>query len=158
MVNGDISTLYDPAVRHQPAQSSRWYDLPMRRWSAWILLLLTALLPLQPLITSAQADTSLPACCRRNGTHHCMMMAMMLAMTDSGSQPIVHPSPCPLWKLTVNPAVVAATGTAPALPSQPAIAEDVVVTTAPFLFVRLVRSRSARAPPTAFFSIPVFQD
>ncbi|MGO8717601.1 MAG: hypothetical protein ACLQMO_00100 [Acidobacteriaceae bacterium] len=130
----------------------------MRRWSAWILLLLTALLPLQPLLASAQADASLPACCRRNGAHHCMMLqAMMMAMADSGSQPIVHPSPCPLWKLPVNPAVVAATGTAPVLPSQPAIAEDVVATTARFLFVRLARSRSARAPPTALLSISVFQ-
>ena len=73
MFNGDSSTLYDAAVEHQPVARSRWYPLAMRRWFASVLLLLTALLPLQPLIASAQADASLPACCRRSGAHHCMM-------------------------------------------------------------------------------------
>lgn len=85
------------------------------------------------------------------------MMLQAMAMAGSGSQPIVHSSPCPLWKLSVNPAVVAATGITPTLPSQPAIAEDFVVATAPFLFAHFVRSRFARAPPTALLSIPVFQ-
>ena len=154
--NGDISTLYDAAAVHQSVQPFRWYPLAMRRWSAWALLLLTALLPLQPLLASAQADASLPACCRRNGAHHCMMLQAM-TMADSGTQFFVHSSPCPFWKLAVNPAVVAASGAAPTLPSRPAIAEDVVIAAPSFLFFRLARSRSARAPPTALLSIPVSQ-
>lgn len=134
----------------------RWYPLAMRRWFASILLLLTALLPLQPLVASAQADASLPACCRRNGAHHCMMMqAMMLA--DSGTQTTVRPAPCPLWKITISPAVVAVAAAPPALSSNPAIAENVVALAPSLLLMRLARSRSARAPPAADFSISIFQ-
>jgi hypothetical protein len=128
----------------------------MRRWFASVLLLLTAFLPLQPLLANAQADASLPACCRRNGAHHCMVLQAM-TIADSGTQSFVRPSPCPFWKLTLNPAVVAAAGATPTLPSQPAIVEDIIVTAPSFLFVRLARSRSARAPPVALLSIPVFQ-
>jgi hypothetical protein len=128
----------------------------MRRWFASVLLLLTALLPLQPLLASAQADANLPACCRRNGAHHCMMLQAM-KMADSGTQSFVRPSPCPFWKLAVNPAVIAAAGTAPTLPSRSAIAEDVVAAVPSFLFVRLARSRPARAPPVVLLSVPVFQ-
>jgi hypothetical protein len=128
----------------------------MRRWFASVLLLLTALLPLQPLVASAQADSSLPACCRRNGAHHCMMLQAMV-LADSGNQPSVRPAPCPLWKITVSPAVVAVAGATPALVSRPAIAEDVVALAPSSLFIRLARSRSARAPPAAVFSTDIFQ-
>jgi hypothetical protein len=128
----------------------------MRRWFASVLLLLTALLPLQPLIASAQADASLPLCCRRSGAHHCMMLRSV-ALADSGTQPSVRPSPCPLWKVTVSPAVVAVASAPLPLSSKPAIAEDVVVITPPLLFIRLTRSRSARAPPAAILSIAIFQ-
>ncbi|MGH9617795.1 MAG: hypothetical protein ACRD28_13730 [Acidobacteriaceae bacterium] len=127
----------------------------MRRWFAWAMLLLTTLLPLQPLLASAQADAGLPACCRRDGPHHCMLLAMVAG--DAGTQAIVHPSPCPFWKLSVIPAVVAAAGAAPTLPSRSAAAEDVVILAQPFLFVRLARSQPARAPPSALLSSPVSQ-
>ena len=133
---------------------SRWYPLAMRRWFASILLLLTALLPLQPLIASAQADASLPACCRRNGAHHCMMLQAMI-LADSGTQPLVRPSPCPLWKIPVRPAVVAVAAAPPSLSSQPAFAEGVVVLAPALLLMRIARSRSARAPP-APFSMAIF--
>jgi hypothetical protein len=127
----------------------------MRRWFASVLLALTALLPLQPLLASAQADASLPACCRRNGAHHCMTLQTMMA--DSGTQSYIVTSPCPFWKLAVSPALVAAAGTIPSLPARPATAEDVVAAVPSLLFVRPARSRSARAPPTALLSIPIFQ-
>jgi hypothetical protein len=128
----------------------------MRRWFASVLLLLTALLPLQPLIASAQADASLPACCRRNGAHHCMLMHAMVP-TDSGTQTTVLPASCPLWKFTVSPAVVAVATAPLSLYSKPAFTEDVVDLVPSFLFVRPARTRSARAPPTAAFSMPIFQ-
>jgi hypothetical protein len=157
MFNGDISTLYDAAGKHQPTQPWRWYALAMRRWFASILLLLTALLPLQPLLASAQSDGGLPACCRRNGAHHCMMLQAMMTMADSGTQSSIRPSPCPLWKLAVNPALVAVAGNASTLPSQPAIAENIVVIAPRFLFVSPAQSRSARAPPAELLFIPVSQ-
>ncbi len=154
--NGDISTLCDVAGKHQPSQPWRWYALAMRRWFASILLLLTALLPLQPLLASVQSDGGLPACCRRNGAHRCVMLQGM-AMADSATQPSVRTSPCPLWKLTINPAVVAVAVAPPALPCRPAADESVVVTAPPFLFVRRARSCAARAPPAAPLSIGVSQ-
>ncbi|HUV97287.1 MAG TPA: hypothetical protein VMV98_07435 [Acidobacteriaceae bacterium] len=155
MLNGDSSTLYDDAVEHQPMARSQWYALAMRRWFASILLLLTALLPLQPLIASAQADASLPACCRRNGAHHCMMMATLM-LADSGTQSSVRPSPCPLWRIPVSPAVVAVAAAPPSLSSNPAFAEDVVALAPALLLISLARSRSARAPPAAPFSMAIF--
>jgi hypothetical protein len=128
----------------------------MRRWFASVLLLLTALLPLQPLIASAQADASLPACCRRSGAHHCMMVRSMM-LTDSGTQTSVRPAPCPLWNMTISPAVVAVAAAPLSFSSKPAVAEDVVVLAPPFLGVRLTRSRSARAPPATDFSMAIFQ-
>jgi hypothetical protein len=128
----------------------------MRRWFASVLLLLTALLPLQPLIASAQADASLPACCRRSGAHHCMMMQSMM-LTDSSTQTSVLPAPCPLWKMTISPAVVAVAAAPLLISSKPAVAEDVVVLAPSFLVVRLTRSRSARAPPAVGASVAIFQ-
>jgi hypothetical protein len=128
----------------------------MRRWFASVLLLLTALLPLQPLIASAQADASLPACCRRSGAHHCMLMQSMM-LTDSGNQASVRPAPCPMWKMTIGPAVVAVAAAPLLISSKPAVAEDVVDLAPPFLVVRLTWSRSARAPPVAGFSMAIFQ-
>lgn len=157
MLNGDSSTLYDDAVEHQPRARSQWYPLAMRRWFASVLLLLTALLPLQPLIASAQADASLPACCRRNGAHHCMMMMGAMLLADSGTQPSVRPAPCPLWRIPAKPAVVAVAAAPLSLSSKPAIAEHVIALVPSFLFLRLAGSRSARAPPAANFSMAIFQ-
>ena len=135
---------------------SRWYALAMRRWFASVLLLLTALLPLQPLIATAQSDASLPACCRRNGLHHCMML-QTVTLADSGQQRSVQPVPCPLWKLAINPAVVAVAATPPSLSSAPAVAESVVTLVPAFPVTRLARSRSARAPPPALSFLAISQ-
>ena len=128
----------------------------MRRWFASVLLLLTALLPLQPLIASAQADASLPACCRRSGAHHCMMLGL-ITLADSGTQTTVRPAPCPMWKVAISPAVVAVAAAPLLISSKPAVAEDVVLLAPSFLVIRLTRSRSARAPPAAGVSMAIFQ-
>jgi hypothetical protein len=46
----------------------------MRRALASILLTLLSFPLIAPLL--ANTDSSLPACCRRNGKHHCSMMSM----------------------------------------------------------------------------------
>lgn len=84
-----------------------------------------------------------------------LMHAMMLV--DSDTQTTVRPAPCPLWKLTVSPAVVALAAAPLSISSKPAFVEDVVALAPSFLFIRLARTRSARAPPTAAFSMPIFQ-
>ncbi|HUZ04708.1 MAG TPA: hypothetical protein VMU62_05080 [Acidobacteriaceae bacterium] len=48
----------------------------MRRVAATLLLLLAAILPLQPLVAQAEVQASIPICCRAHGAHHCVMMQM----------------------------------------------------------------------------------
>jgi len=50
----------------------------MRRSIAISLLLLFGLMPMAPLL-APDADANLPACCRRNGKHHCSMRGMGLS-------------------------------------------------------------------------------
>jgi hypothetical protein len=47
----------------------------VREGSAILLLALFGLLLVSPLVFASGADSRLPVCCRRNGAHHCMMMA-----------------------------------------------------------------------------------
>ncbi|MEO6828690.1 MAG: hypothetical protein ABI164_02695 [Acidobacteriaceae bacterium] len=120
----------------------------VRRWAAFVLLLLTAFLPVQPLVASVQQEANLPACCRRNGAHHCIMpgstpAAMLLAASVRRS---FTPPPCP-WKLAVTPAMVAAAGSSFWLNSQPVPVADVFAGSSPFFLSLRDRSQSARAPP-----------
>jgi hypothetical protein len=48
----------------------------MRRAIAISLMMLFSWMLIAPLLAS-DADANLPACCRRNGKHHCMMRRMM---------------------------------------------------------------------------------
>jgi hypothetical protein len=47
--------------------------LLVRRILSISLLLLFSLLLISPLFAADAAGTNLPACCRKNGKHHCMM-------------------------------------------------------------------------------------
>lgn len=76
---------------------------------------------------------------------------------DFGTQATIRPASCPLWKIAISPAVVAVAVSPLSLSSKPAFAEDVVALAPSFLFIQLARTRSARAPPTAAFSMPIFQ-
>lgn len=67
-----------------------------------ILLFSATLLPLiAPMLsTGAMAESTLPACCRRGGTHHCMMSAaaraILLGETNDGVVRIgTPPEQCP---------------------------------------------------------------
>jgi hypothetical protein len=77
----------------------------MRRLIAISLLLLFGLPMVSPLLAQgANSDAGLPACCRRNGKHHCMMsMEMMQAMLN-GTQVRVIPMKCPLFPKAVTTA------------------------------------------------------
>lgn len=111
-------------------------------------MLLTVMLPLQPLLASVQEVDNLPACCRRNGKHHCMMMRGMMdaALASSSSHPALTPPPCP-WKLAVVPALVATAAAYFVLRSQRAPAGRVATVKLNFLFLPIARSQSTRAPP-----------
>lgn len=55
----------------------------MRRALAVLLLLVFSFPLIAPALTATPDDSSLPACCRRNGKHHCMMSGMMMGDTSS---------------------------------------------------------------------------
>jgi hypothetical protein len=72
----------------------------MRRVLAITLLIALAAPLAQPILAdSVDADSQLPACCRRHGKHHCSMrMAdMMRMMADANSAPAFEAPPCPFY-------------------------------------------------------------
>ncbi len=73
--------------------------MQMRRPLAILMVLFFALGPLQGVL-GASDDSRLPACCRRNGAHHCEMNAEMMAAMQRiyGSTPaFAAPSTCPMF-------------------------------------------------------------
>jgi hypothetical protein len=56
-----------------------WYDVSMRRVLAILLLAVFSLPLVAPAFASAPDESTLPACCRRNGEHHCVMPGMVTA-------------------------------------------------------------------------------
>jgi hypothetical protein len=78
----------------------------MRRILAISLLGLFLLPTISPLLalTSSDPDANLPACCRRNGKHHCMMSMEMLQAMLSGTQVKAVPMKCPLFPKALNTA------------------------------------------------------
>lgn len=67
----------------------------MRRGFSILLILVFGLGPLSVTL-QAKDDRYLPACCRRNGAHHCSMAVQMAAMTPANPQPaFTVPLSCP---------------------------------------------------------------
>jgi hypothetical protein len=118
-----------------------------------ILLLAVFGLPFVPqlLASTAKSESNLPACCRRNGKHHCMMSASEKSKGASGKAAFSAPlDKCPYAPATVavshHPANEVATSSAtyaevvshpsvrPQTESRRRISQD--------------RSRSKRGPPT----------
>lgn len=59
----------------------------MRRILSISLLLLLMLPLVSPLFAASTADMNVPACCRRNGKHHCMMRAAIAqGFSSDGTQ------------------------------------------------------------------------
>ncbi|SRR5216683_5210395 len=73
----------------------------MRRFVA-ILLLLTFCSFLSAPLLAASSDpySNLPACCRKDGKHHCMMR-MMMKRDQTGTQVSNMPEKCPLFPKTM---------------------------------------------------------
>lgn len=73
----------------------------MRRALAVLLVLAFSLPLIAPAVVSASVESSLPACCRRDGKHHCAMQSESMqsgAMTVSVSRRLVTVSEnCPCW-------------------------------------------------------------
>ncbi len=70
-----------------------YHEFQMRRVVGVFLILLFWLGPLAAVLP-ANAESRLPACCRRNGAHHCALSAA--SHPYSGGSPVfAHPSQCP---------------------------------------------------------------
>ena len=65
----------------------------MRRISAILLMALFSLSLISPAVFASDADSNLPACCRRAGKHHCAMTASQLG----ASGPAVQTGRCPVF-------------------------------------------------------------
>jgi hypothetical protein len=80
-VNGKGQAL-SPA---NPSASSRKATIvPMRRALVTLLLALFGFSLISPAVLASDPESNLPACCRRDGKHHCAMMAMQSG-SPSGS-------------------------------------------------------------------------
>jgi hypothetical protein len=74
---------------------------PMRRLLAITLLLAFGSPLFVPLFAAtADPDASLPACCRRHGTHHC---TMRMAASAADTTPAFNAPPCPLYPTAFIP-------------------------------------------------------
>jgi hypothetical protein len=70
----------------------------MRRFLAILLLCVFGLPLASPLfVAAADQDAGLPACCRRNGVHHCFMTGMESSGHSHGTQLIALREKCPAY-------------------------------------------------------------
>jgi hypothetical protein len=65
----------------------------VRRALAFVLLVGFSFPLIAPLFASGVTEASLPACCRRDGKHHCMMAGMMMGQAPSGYQTVNEKCP-----------------------------------------------------------------
>jgi len=80
--------------------------IEMRRISAILLMALFSFPLIGPMVFTQDADSKLPACCRRNGKHHCAQMA---AQAESSSGPALQTARCGFFPngqgVPINPGV-----------------------------------------------------
>jgi len=72
------------------------YHRAMRRVPAILLVFVFSFSPIAPALFS-DAESNLPACCRRDGKHHCNMMGGMTAAPSSGLAVDALRAGCPFF-------------------------------------------------------------
>ena len=79
----------------------------MRRGTTLLLVVVIAL-PVWLSFAPSLSASQLPACCRRDGNHHCSAIAeMSQAVTDSGGQAVTSvPQHCPAWRVVASSGAV----------------------------------------------------
>ena len=122
----------------------------MRRTLCILLILSYWLGPLAELLP-ANAESRLPACCRRHGAHRCAISAAMAALAASGSRPsVAAPSHCPYYPGSM----AAATEPDQALAASPAGLPVLLAKAHSFAASRAaarlsqIRTRAGRGPPS----------
>jgi hypothetical protein len=80
------------------------YNDGVRRILSITLLLLVSLPLISPLLAlAAGPGANLPACCRRNGAHHCMLKMQAAETLGSGVRLSAIPQRCPAYPAVVTP-------------------------------------------------------
>jgi hypothetical protein len=75
----------------------------VRRVLSFTLLLLFSLPLISPVLAlTAGSDANLPACCRRNGTHHCTSMTRSPQLPGSVASLSAIPQRCPAYPAVVT--------------------------------------------------------
>jgi hypothetical protein len=142
-------------LRVAPALFLVYHESKMRRALSILMILFFGLGPLAATL-SADEDSHLPACCRRQGAHHCAMspqmaaqMAEMATEADPGTPAVKAPATCPYFpgytvaSSTTNMALATAPVSLPAL-----IAElHSPAATRTSARISQMRTRADRGPP-----------
>lgn len=136
--------------RDKPLTLLRYNETVRRLIGITLLLLFSAPLISPLLALTASTAANLPACCRRNGAHHCMMN--MDQTESSGSAPSLSaiPRKCPAYPAAVTPiqhgdlSTHAASLIFAEIVSHPSVRTQ----TAARARVALDRSRQKRGPPS----------
>lgn len=127
----------------------------MRRAISILLLVLLWLPSLTAMAQGRGGESRLPACCRRNGAHHCEMpegMASRIVAANSGKTALIGaPSHCPLYPAAQNATlrpIFAVTPQPASLPAHPS-SEHVSVARITRVFAAIGGVRAVRGPPPA---------
>jgi len=127
-----------------------YHRCEMRRLLSIALVLFFGLGPLSALAGASDDDASLPACCRRNGAHHCAMTAMLERMERSSGPAFSAPATCPSYPgaaVVLAAPVQALAAAAASMPAMTAQAHKASVSRAT-LSSRPNRAHAGRGPPS----------
>ena len=79
------------------------YTTPVRKLLSLLLLVVFSLPLLLPALALAQGpESNLPACCRRNGAHHCMMSEQEMAALLNGTRASAPRPHCPNYPVAIT--------------------------------------------------------
>ena len=127
------------------------YNVIVRRLLSIALLFIFSLPLISPVLAlTASSETNLPACCRRNGAHHCAGMMGSAQSSNGGTNLSAIPQRCPAYPAVVAPvrhgdlSIHAASLIFAEIVSHPAIK----LQTEARARVALDRARQKRGPPT----------
>jgi hypothetical protein len=118
----------------------------MRRILAITLLIAFGSPLVLPLLASTpDLQRSLPACCRRNGAHHCNA-----GMLTDGTSPAFKASPCPNYPTPGTPVNLNTTALATPRALAPAVLRTFALATAtwPQAQISILSANLQRGPPT----------
>ena len=126
----------------------------MKRILSTLLILTFGLGPLAEALP-ASAESSLPACCRRHGAHHCAMSAekaAKAAQESSSSTPVLNaPSHCPYYPGSMAASTTPAFAMVASAAGPPVLLAQAHSPAASRAAARLsqIRTRAGRAPPSS---------